>query len=162
MFTSFLFERFFGVVDLGLPLVRALGSWDTAVTVTTPADIGGLTAEIVVAERPRFRNEVVYTAGDTLTYAELAEIVERELGENVKREEWSVPFLKHELANDPGNTIGKYRVVFAEGKGVSWPIETTYNWLHDKPVVNVENWLRKNLSRLRNEMAIACPNDRDS
>lgn len=41
MFTRFLFEKFFGVVDLNLPLVRALGSWETAVTVTTPEDICG-------------------------------------------------------------------------------------------------------------------------
>jgi hypothetical protein len=149
MFTSFLFEKFFGVVDLDLPLVRALGSWETAVTVTTPEDIGALTAEIVFAEDPKIRNEVIYTAGDTVTYGQLAGIVERGLGEKVTREEWSVPFLKHELANDPGDAIKKYRVVFAEGKGVSWPLETTFNWLHNKPVVDVESWLMQNLRKLR-------------
>jgi NmrA-like family len=148
LFTSFLFEKFFGVVDVNQPLVRALGSWETAVTVTAPEDIGTLTADIVFAEHPRFRNEVIYTAGDTVTYSRLAEIVERVLGTKVTREEWCVPFLKHELANDPGNAIKKYRVVFAEGKGVSWPLKRTFNWLHKKPVVNVEGWLRQNLRAL--------------
>src|SRR3984885_4858846 len=50
MFTSFLFEPAFGVVDLAQSTIHALGSWSTAVTVTTPADIGVLTAEIVLAE----------------------------------------------------------------------------------------------------------------
>src|ERR1700722_10277445 len=65
MFTSFLFEASFGVVDLARNTVNALGSWDNAVTVTTAEDIGALTAEIVFAE-PRFVNEVVHVAGDTI------------------------------------------------------------------------------------------------
>ena len=46
MFTSFLFEPAFGVVDLANNTVNALGSWDTQVTVTTPEDIGMLTATV--------------------------------------------------------------------------------------------------------------------
>jgi hypothetical protein len=65
--TSFLFEKTFGVVDLDQPAVRALGGWDNSVTVTTPEDIGALTADIVFARQPKFKNEVVYTAGDTVS-----------------------------------------------------------------------------------------------
>jgi hypothetical protein len=46
------------VVDLARETVHALGSWDTAVTVTAPEDIGVLTAEILLAE-PRIANQVV-------------------------------------------------------------------------------------------------------
>ena len=67
MFTSFLFEPAFGVVDLAQNTVRALGSWNTAVTVTTPEDIGRLTAAIQFD--PVLVNQVVYVTGDTLTYA---------------------------------------------------------------------------------------------
>jgi hypothetical protein len=67
MFTSFLFEPSFGVVNLAQNTVHALGSWDTAVTVTTPEDIGALTAEIYFAEPP-IVNSIVYTAGDTPTH----------------------------------------------------------------------------------------------
>ena len=81
MFTSFLFEPAFGVVDLARNTVHALGSWDTAVTVTTPEDIGTLTAEICFAE-PRL-DGVVYTAGDTITYARLADIVDSVLNRKV-------------------------------------------------------------------------------
>jgi hypothetical protein len=100
MFTSFLFEPSFGVVDLAQNTVHALGSWDTAVTVTTPEDIGVLTAEIAFAE-PRIVNSVVYTAGDTITYGRLADVVDSVLGRKVRRVEWSVPELKDEWPRTP-------------------------------------------------------------
>ena len=143
MFTSFLFEPSFGVVDLAENTVHALGSWDTAVTVTTPEDIGVLTAEIVF--EPRIVNSVVFTAGDTLTYGRLAEIVDSILGRKVRREAWSVPELKDELAKDPGNPIKKYRVVFAEGRGVAWEMERTFNAQRGIEVMDVEGWAKKNL-----------------
>lgn len=126
MFTSFLFEPSFGVVDLAQNTVRALGSWDTAVTVTTPEDIGALTAEIYFA-KPPIADSVVYTAGDTVTYAQSADIVDVVLGRQVQRVEWNLPELKDELAKDPTDSIKKYRVVFAEGKGVSWATVVTFN-----------------------------------
>lgn len=144
MFTSFLFEPAFGVVDLAQNTVHALGSWDTAVTVTTPNDIGALTAEICFAE-PRVVNSIVYTAGDTVTYAQLADIVDSVLGRKVRRVEWSMPELKDELAKDPNDSIKKYRVVFAEGKGVSWDIDKTFNAQRGIEVLGVERWARENL-----------------
>lgn len=144
MFTSFLFDSAFGVVNVAQNTVHALGSWDTAVTVTTSEDIGTLTAEILFTE-PHIANRVVYTAGDTVTYAQLADIVESVLGQKVRREEWSVPQLKDELAQDPSNAIKKYRVVFAESRGVAWEVDKTFNAQHGVDVVGVEQWARENL-----------------
>jgi hypothetical protein len=144
MFTSFLFEPSFGVVDLAQNTVRALGSWDTAVTVTTPEDIGALTAEICFAE-PRVVDSIVYTAGETLTYARLANIVDSVLGRRVRRVAWTLPELKDELAKDPANAIKKYRVVFAAGKGVSWDMGETFNAQRGIRVLGVERWAKENL-----------------
>lgn len=146
MFTSFLFVPEFGVVDLPNNTVHALGSWDTAVTVTTPEDIGELTAEILFSEPP-IVNRVVYTAGDTITYRRLADIVDTLLHRKVHRVEWTVPHLKEELAKDPDNTFKKYRVVFAEGRGVSWDISQTFNAHHAIQVTDVEQWVRENLAK---------------
>jgi hypothetical protein len=55
--------------------VHALGSRDNTVTVTAPDDIGALTAEICLFH-PTIANSVVYTAGDTISYARLANTVE--------------------------------------------------------------------------------------
>jgi uncharacterized protein YbjT (DUF2867 family) len=144
MFTSFLFEPSFGVVNLAQNTVHALGSWDTAVTVTTPEDIGALTAEIYFAEPP-IVNSIVYTAGDTVTYAQLADILDATLGRKVQRVEWSLPELKDELAKDPADAVKKYRVVFAEGKGVAWDMGKTFNAQREIGVVGIERWAKEHL-----------------
>ena len=144
MFTSFLFEPSFGVVDLEANTVRALGSWNNAVTLTTPEDIGVLTAQICFAEPP-IANRVVYTAGDTVSYAQVADIVDSVLNRHVQRIEWSVPQLKDELARDPDNALKKYRVVFAEGRGVSWDADKTFNAQHGIKVTGAKQWVQKNL-----------------
>lgn len=58
MFTSFLFELNFGLVNFEAGILRALGSWYTQVTVTTPHDIGHLTTAIFLEQR-RISNPVV-------------------------------------------------------------------------------------------------------
>jgi hypothetical protein len=146
MFTSFLFEPSFGVVDLGQGSIHALGTWETAVTVTTSEDIGNLTAEILFT-KPSLMNQVVYTGGDTITYARLAGTVDSVLGRKLHRAVWSVPQLREELARDPGNSLRKYRVAFAEGKGVAWDMAKTFNAERRIPVTDVEHWLRNAVKR---------------
>lgn len=144
MFTSFLFEPSFGVVDLARNTVHALGAWDNAVTVTTAEDIGALTAQILLAE-PRIVNEVVYTAGDTLTYERLADTVDAVLGRKVSRVEWRMPTLEEELSEEPGDPIRKYRVVFGAGRGVAWEQDKTFNARRGLDVAGVEDWMRQHL-----------------
>jgi len=136
MFMSYLFEPEFGVVDLENSAVHALGSLDTAVTLTTPDDIGVLTAEIVFFD-PTIRNEIVFIAGDTITYSEVADKLEAALGRPFSRSEWTVPFLMEELANDPQNMMRKYRAAFAIGRGVAWDKAGTFNEHQGIPVTDV-------------------------
>ncbi len=147
MFTSFLFEPALGVVDLRNHVVHALGSLDTAITVTTAEDIGRLTAEILLSE-PRIRNTVVYTAGDTLSYRHFAYVLETVLGRTFQREESTVADLQEALARAPDDVLKKYRVVFAHGKGVSWDMKQTFNVQRELEVTSVEQWVRKNLNGL--------------
>lgn len=145
MFTSFLFDSDFGVVDVAEPRVNALGSWDTEVTVTTAEDIGVLTAE-VIHTRPPIANEVVYVAGDTVSYRTLADIVERVRAAAVTRTLWTVPDLLEDLARHPGDGLRKYRAVFAQGVGVAWPMATTFNADRGIPTTTALEWARANLS----------------
>ena len=144
MFTSFLFEPSFGIVDLAQNTVHALGSRNNAVTVTTPEDIGRLTAEICFAE-PRIVNSIVYTAGDTITYEKLADIVDVVLNNKIQRVEWNLAELKNELMKDPDNTLKKYRLVFATGKGMSWDVSKTFNAQRTIITKNVLQWAQENL-----------------
>ncbi|WP_440555685.1 NmrA family NAD(P)-binding protein [Streptomyces sp. SCPE 10] len=145
MFMNYLFEPGSGMVDLPNDTVNALGSLQTAVTVTTPEDIGVLTADILFAE-PRIRNEIVYLAGDTITYGELAETLETVLERPFRRAVWTVPALLDELAADPDNMTRKYRAVFARGRGVAWAKDDTYNARHAIPVTDLRQWVKENLA----------------
>ncbi len=145
MFTSFLFDPEFGVVDLPAGTVHALGSWDNQVTLTTPEDIGALTADIVFAE-PRLRDTVVYLAGDTISYRELADIVERLRGSAVNRTLWTDDFLAEQLRQHPEDTMSKYRAVFARTNGVAWPKDQSYNAVRGITTTTAEEWARTNLA----------------
>lgn len=144
MFTSFLFEPEFDVVDLAAETVHALGSWDNRVTLTTPEDIGVLTADIVFAE-PRIRDTVVYLAGDTVSYRELADIVDRVRATSVTRTLWSTDLLIDRLRQDPEDTMSKYRAVFARTNGVAWPKDQSYNAVRGIRTTTAEEWARANL-----------------
>ncbi|MDP4078206.1 aromatic alcohol reductase [Acidovorax sp. A1169] len=150
MFMSYLFEPDFGVVDLQNDAVHALGSLDTAVTLTTPEDIGALTAAIVFV-KPRIRNEIVYLAGDTVTYGEVADKLQAALGRPFSRSEWSEQYLLDELAQDPENMMRKYRAAFAQGRGVAWDKSGTFNQHRAIPVTDVASWINTNLISLRSE-----------
>ncbi|GGM29868.1 aromatic alcohol reductase [Pseudomonas asuensis] len=143
MFTSFLFEPSFGVVELSHNTVHALGSWDTAVTVTTPEDIGRLTAAILC--EPELANEVVFIAGDTLNYRELANTIDQVLNRKVERVEWPLPMLRDDLIAAPDDSIRKYRAVFAEGKGVAWPKADSYNAKKKINTMTVSQWIKQHL-----------------
>lgn len=150
MFMSYLFEPTFGVVDLQENAVHALGSLDTAVTLTTPDDIGALTAEILFA-LPRIRNEIVYLAGDTVTYAEVADKLEAALGRPFSRSVWSEAYLLDELAREPNDMMRKYRAVFAQGRGVAWDKKDTFNSRRSLAVTDVSSWIDANLTAGRRE-----------
>ena len=150
MFMSYLFEPEFGVVDLQANAVHALGSLDTAVTLTTPDDIGALTAEVVFS-KPRIRDEIVYLAGDTVTYAEVADKLQTGLGRPFSRHEWTEQYLLDELARDPNNMMRKYRAAFAQGRGVAWEKSGTFNQHRAIPVTDVASWINANLASSRRD-----------
>ncbi|KAE8395519.1 hypothetical protein BDV23DRAFT_95965 [Aspergillus alliaceus] len=147
MFISFLFSPSFGVLDLEGNSVCALGSWDTRVTVTAPEDIGRLTAEIVLSlnQNTAFDNRPIYVAGDTLSYAELAQIVEEVTGKSFSKSVRTVEAAKADLAREPENSLYKYQVVFGEGHGVAWDLSTTWNYKAGIKALSVEDYARRKL-----------------
>ncbi|KAG8162606.1 hypothetical protein KVR01_008371 [Diaporthe batatas] len=145
LFMSYLFLADFGVVDLERRTARALGSWDNRVTVTTPGDIGRLTAEMVFVPEGT-TNQVVHIGGDTVSYGQLADILDEALGAGFEREEWTLQFLKDRLAEDPGNLWYKYRCIFGDGKGISWDMAKTLNSRRDISMTTVADYVRRNFA----------------
>lgn len=94
---------------------------------------------------PRIRNQLVYTAGDTVTYGQLANILAAVLELTFERVECSVPYLKRELTNDPENPIKKHRAVFLHRGGRCLGCECDVNRQQAINVVDVERRARINL-----------------
>lgn len=146
IFMSFLFEPFWGIVDRthekqGKLVVRCLRDWDHRVTITDVDDIGRVLARIV-NEDVEAKRRVLYIAGDTLSYGQLAELVERVSGKKVEREEWTISHLVDELKADSDNDIKKYRLVFAR-EGVWWSKEETVNHKLGMCMMDVETYANK-------------------
>lgn len=142
MFTSFLFEPAFGVVDLENARVHALGSWDHRLTVTTPEDIGRLTVAILM-HAPRIDDQVVFVAGDTVTYRELADKVEQHVQKPVQRVLWDMDTLRLEVARHPDDGMRKYHLAFARPTGVAWDTSSTFNVEQGLEVMDVAAWLHR-------------------
>lgn len=144
MFTSFLFEPAFDIVDFDRNVIHGLGSWDTKVTVTTPEDIGKLTTEILLAQ-PLIANEVVYLAGDTISYGQLADIVERVTGARFERMLWTLDKLRTDLDTMADDVMVRYRAAFALGDGMWWDKSTTFNERNGYETIDVERYLQARL-----------------
>jgi hypothetical protein len=144
MFTSYLFEKSFGLVDFENKIVNQLGSPDTAVTITTPEDIGKLTSEIFFAE-PQIKDTIVYIGGDTITYGEFADVIDSLSGEKFERTVSNFDELKNDMKNDPTNFVKKYRSIFGEGRGVSWELEKTFNFQNSIKTTSVKQWAENNI-----------------
>ena len=69
--------------------------------------------------------QIVYLAGDTVTYEQVAGILERVPGRPFKRNVWMVAHLIRKLEKDPTHHIKKYRAVCAQGKGVACSLRHT-------------------------------------
>ncbi|KAK6706805.1 hypothetical protein SNK03_007747 [Fusarium graminearum] len=139
LFMSFLFLADFGVVDLSQKIVRALGSWENEISLTTPQDIGRITADIILDPRGIAR-QVVYTAGDTISYGRLADLLDEHFKTAFKRELWDLELLKKQMEDEPSVMV-KYRDTFAQGRGVAWDKKGTVNVERGIEVVDVKNYL---------------------
>lgn len=170
VFMSFLFEEFWGVVERKTAAaaataaatdgagqgeeeegkkgeqiiqVTALNSWDDLITTTTATDIGRCTAELLLcADTPV--NTPVYIAGDTLTYSAFADTIARATSKTVIRRVWPLEYLREESRKDPDDQLKRYRVVFSEGKGLSWDKEGTWSAKRGLKLQGVEDWVKEN------------------
>lgn len=152
IFMSFLFEEFWGIVNSSPKeaggkevTVRALRDWNHKVTVTHVHDIGRVLARIVAGDVDAV-DKVVYVAGQTVSYADLADIVTKVTGKEVQRDEWSIEYLEEELRKDPENELKKYRLVFAR-EGVWWEEEGTVNKALGMDMMRVEEYAGKVLRK---------------
>ena len=143
MFTSFLFEESFGLVDIPGGKVRALGDANFALTLTTPEDIGLLTAAVFF-HQPTLANQVVYIAGDTVTYRQITEILSEHYGREFVLHVEEIASLRAKTQASPEDVSAAYSLAFARADGVSWDKAQTFNARHGIVVTDVKGWLAQN------------------
>lgn len=141
LFMSFLFLQAFGVVDVEKRVVRGLGSWENRITLTTPEDIGRVTADVVLDPRG-VKDQVVFVAGDTLAYGQVGDLLDAHYGEAFTRELWDLEVLARQMREDP-NVMVKYRETFAHGVGVAWDVKETVNYERGIAMTDVKTYLRE-------------------
>ncbi|KAJ4387471.1 hypothetical protein N0V93_008063 [Gnomoniopsis smithogilvyi] len=141
LFMSYLFLPDFGVVELEKKIVRALGSWHNKITVTTPEDIGRMTAEMVLDPQGT-TNRVVYIGGETISYSQLSNLLGQLLEDSFTREEWTLQQLREKLARNPDNLWYKYQCIFGDEKGVSWDLGQTLNGQRGIKMTTVGDYIR--------------------
>ena len=111
----------------------------------------GLIVSKILAGEIEGEDRVVFIAGDTMAYAEFADVVERVTGRVVGREVWDIEALKEALERNKKEgedvSLERYRYVFA-GDGVAWNVEDTDSFRHGVRMMGVEEWMRKNAKSL--------------
>ncbi|KAK5688399.1 hypothetical protein LTS10_000377 [Elasticomyces elasticus] len=143
IFTSFLFEPAFDVVNIKQKTMTALGSWNNRITATSPVDIGRVVAELVFACSNV--HGITYVAGDTISMQELADTVDLALETKLQRKVATVQQLEAELQADPENGAKKYRAVFAAGVGTAWEKADTFNAARCMSMQTVQEWTEQHL-----------------
>lgn len=132
MITSFLFHSAFGVVDV--TRLRA--------KVQALADVGKFTAEIVLGDDGSLgANGPVFIGGDTLSYARVAELVEK----ITERSAVTVPEALEMLKKELGNVLWKFYAVSGALTGVAWDLKRTWNSRKGVHALTAEEWTRENL-----------------
>ncbi|KAK3372924.1 hypothetical protein B0T24DRAFT_575052 [Lasiosphaeria ovina] len=148
LFMSFLFVPGFGVVELDKRVVRALGSWENRVTVTTPQDIGVMVAEAVYVPGDTV-NSVVFVAGETISYGKLASLLDEVSEAKFERELWDMGYLSAQLQSEPNGLMLKYRNIFGAGVGVAWDVEKTLNYQRGIAMTSLEEYVKENRGLLK-------------
>nr|WP_068887154.1 aromatic alcohol reductase [Pedobacter panaciterrae] len=144
MITSFLFREDFGVISLSDKTVHALGDWQHSLTLTSCEDIGNLTIDILF-HKPEILDQVVFVAGDTLTFDEIFNQLNELFAKEFDRKLWDIPQMEKEVKDNPDNVFNRYRFVFTH-PGVTWPISETFNYQNNIPTVDLKHWVINNIS----------------
>ncbi|KAK4118754.1 NAD(P)-binding protein [Parathielavia appendiculata] len=147
LFMSFLFLKGFGAVDLKERVLRGLGDWENKVTVTDVHGIGKVVAELMFNPGDT-GGKVVYVAGDTVSYWEVANVIEAVYGGEWKREKWDRKFLRRKLEEQPEDLMVKYQNAFGTGIGVSWDKERTVNHQRGIRLTGLREYVEESRERL--------------
>jgi hypothetical protein len=91
---------------------------------------------------------VVYISGETVTYEEVADVMEGVLGGDWRREVWDGSELRRRAEERPGDGMVKYQNMFGGGVGVAWEKERTWNYQRGFKLMNLKEYVETNREKL--------------
>ncbi|OCF32240.1 hypothetical protein I316_06155 [Kwoniella heveanensis BCC8398] len=158
LFTSFLFDPAFGVVNVDQEAqtirVKALGSLQNRLTITSAQNIGIYTSRILLDGATPIEG-VVFVADDTITFDQVADAISEKAvrdsskssggGWKLNRTEATVGELESALSKNQDDVGAKYSLIWARAKGVAWEKESSWNWKNGLRGQDLQDWVEKNL-----------------
>ena len=144
LFSEFLVGYTIAGVDLERGVVTAPGSWEARLNTTPLEEIGWLVAAAVVD--PQARNAVLYS-GETVTYKQLADLVDAARGKPVERRIRTVEDAQKAVDADTHDFAARLAGVVADGRGASWSASNNYAAKHHpehKPLT-LADWITANV-----------------
>ena len=114
-----------GGVDIANLTVTAPYSLDTRVTFTSTADIGRITAALLLSDD--VHRAVVNISSDTLTFAEIADTIERITGKAVQRRVWAASDIDAAIAAPTRSVKAEAAKFLGEGRGAWWEQSASWN-----------------------------------
>ena len=144
LFTEFLVGYTIAGVDLQRGVVAAPGSWQARVNSTTLDETAWLVAAAVVD--PQARNAALYT-GETVTYQQVADLVDAARGKPVERRIRSVEEAQKAVQDNTNDFAARLVGVLADGRGAWWPATNNYaaKYHPDHKPRTVADWISANV-----------------
>lgn len=142
-FTEYALSPFFGVDSATKTLTYPI-SGAAKFTTTTLADIGAIVADAIVTGKGR--NATVKTAGATLTYAQLGDVLDRVSGSKWTRVTRSKADYEAALAKNTYDYQARFGLLLGDAKleaANSWDVKESYNAKNGIAVTSVEESAKK-------------------
>jgi hypothetical protein len=143
LLTEHLFSPACGV-DVERGIVRSPATWNTEVTTTTLDDLSRLIPEILLA--PSAKNKRVQLASATLTYSEIADILQEVTGKPVQR------LVENE--SDLGDSVSAFALLHSTlhaGRSMFWSKGDSWNARHVPHIITtpIREWAFQHLTNRR-------------
>lgn len=124
VFAEFIVGNTIAGVDLQRGTVAAPGSWDAKVNTTPFEEVGWLVAAACV--EPQARNARLYS-GETVTYKQLADLLDAARGKPVERRIRTVEEAQKAVDVNTHDYAARLAGAVADGRGIWWPASQNYS-----------------------------------
>ena len=143
--TEHLFSPMAGV-DVQNGILRPPGGPNVCVTTTTLDDLARLLPEILLS--PSAQNSSIRVASDTISYRDIAALLQEITGRPVATEEVAEEVVVRRASQQPDDTAAVYSFIVQSGQGILWSKGDSWNARHVPHVrtTSVRQWAAQHIT----------------